>query len=334
MFFIIDKQQPKSGRTSFVEKFDQKMRFYLKLAFVLFAFIFGAVFLWFSLKDWDKFSQSRYLDQAQMVKFRTTTKFKTAVLPYVKPNLMCIVMSTPANLEERVVPVIKSWAFRCNYTIIVCNCKNLTLSSDESRVYLEKAAFLELDFVENYDRMAEKVMLIIRTVYLNYGQIFNWFLLTDDDTFIFTRNLFEFIKSKNPKQPVTYGYNFKVDFEPFEYQSGGAGILFTQESMRRMFKKISKKGCDYKEGYGDVAIGLCAKEAGVKLGYSLDSKGRERFHSLDSGSHFFSYFPEWLYNYSMNGLKAGDGCCSDESISFHYMAPIQMEALAFFNKFN
>ena len=253
---------------------------------------------------------------------------------FTEPNLLCIVFSSVKTLEERMVSVMKSWAHRCNKTLIVCNCTNAALTNDENKAYFPSGIFLELDFVENYDFMALKMMLTLREVYKKYGKVYNYFLITDDDTFIFTRNLFKFLRSKDPKQPLTYGYNFKTDFDPNYYQSGGGGTVVTQESLRLMYERILKKGCNYREGYGDVALGLCAKEVGVKVGNSTDSKGRERFHALDSVSHYFDNMPDWMIERSHNGIRKRDDCCSDESISFHYVAPEHMEVLAFFNKYN
>ena len=54
--------------------------------------------------------------------------------------------------------------------------------------------------------------------------------------------------------------------------------------MKRLHKAILEEKCIFDiettGGYGDVAMGLCSKIADVSLGYSLDSKERERFHPL------------------------------------------------------
>jgi hypothetical protein len=58
--------------------------------------------------------------------------------------------------------------------------------------------------------MAKKVMMIIELSFAKYGNLFNWFLLTDDDTFIFTKNAFKFMSTHSDSDALTYGYNFKT----------------------------------------------------------------------------------------------------------------------------
>jgi hypothetical protein len=49
-----------------------------------------------------------------------------------------------------------------------------------------------------------------------------------------------------------------------------------------------------------------------------DELGRERFHPLRFRDHYKNSLPDWLHQFSSNGIKSGDNCCSDETISFHY----------------
>ena len=129
-------------------------------------------------------------------------------------------------------------------------------------------------------------------------------------------NLFNFIKDKNPNEPVMYGHNFKVIVKT-GYQDGGAGILFTQESMKRLHESIINGKCQEKKGYSDVTIGLCRERSNVTMGASVNAAGSERFHIRDLDTHFFNQ-PYWSYDYSSNPVKSGVECCSEDSISFHY----------------
>ena len=55
---------------------------------------------------------------------------------------------------------------------------------------------------------------------------------------------------------------------------------------------------------------------------SLDEKGRERFHALNIKRHYLGDWSKpynWIVNFASNKLKGGLDCCSDESITFHYM---------------
>ena len=74
--------------------------------------------------------------------------------------------------------------------------------------------------------------------------------------------------------------------------------------------------------YADyVYLAVCLEDSGVYLARdSLDSSGRELFHADSMREEFMlrwegnPYFKE----HSIHKL-GGDFCCSDESISFHYV---------------
>ena len=241
-------------------------------------------------------------------------------------NLLCIVMTSSKTIEERCVAVWETWASQCNHTIFACNCKNATFKTSKAEILFKNLTFLELPIEENYNLMAKKVMMIIQLSFAKYGNLFNWFLLTDDDTFIFTKNAFKFMSTHSDSDALTYGYNFKTIVKG-GYHSGGGSVLFPHKSMSLIYQSIINKKCNFIDGYGDVALGECAQIANVKLGNSLDSFGRERFHCLDPYSHYYKNIPDWLYAYALNPIKAGIECCSNETISFHYVGVRQMYLL-------
>ena len=154
-----------------------------------------------------------------------------------------------------------SWAKKCHKALFACNCLNVTkilISNSKTNsifqnLYDFKNALdipiWQLELTENYDHMADKVFKIVKSAFDQYGHLYKWFLLTDDDTFTFVDNMHSFVSKKSYKEPVTYGYNFKV-IVPQGYHSGGGGVLFTHEAMKRIALNINKKICNEKEGYG------------------------------------------------------------------------------------
>ncbi|XP_063712843.1 glycoprotein-N-acetylgalactosamine 3-beta-galactosyltransferase 1-like [Symsagittifera roscoffensis] len=71
----------------------------------------------------------------------------------------------------------------------------------------------------------------------------------------------------------------------------------------------------------------CLAGVGVTPGYSLDSVGREQFHSLSPRSEMSSKPPAWLTKYSYHRLQEGLNCCSENTITFHYIGPSEMKLL-------
>jgi hypothetical protein len=257
-------------------------------------------------------------------------------LTKINDKVLCIVLTSESSFINRSIPTWNHWAKKCDKTFFACNCGNLIKrfnSNERYALFPNNRAYknaLELpilqlnETIEHKKAMAGKVYKVIRKVYEEHGKEFRWFLLTDDDTFIFYQNLKSFISKQDSNNAVSYGYNFKV-IVPGGFQSGGAGILFSHEALKRISNNIGKGICNQIKGHGDLAIGKCAYLSNVRIGISLDDYGRERFHPLSFPAHFNGYIPEWLKTYSSNDIKIGDECCSDETISFHYTSAEQME---------
>lgn len=238
-------------------------------------------------------------------------------------SILCILLSSSKSIDSRAIAAWNTWAHRCNRTLFACNCEpsvNTTyekhlqtidklFNSNSSSIINQSLPILKLDgFQEDYNRMGEKCLRILRAVYELYSTDHNWFLLADDDTFVFVDNLFRFVRSRESTHPLTYGYNFRTIIDQ-GYHSGGAGILFTLESLKRIYHKIASGQCEVQDSYGDLAIGRCAEVADVHMGKSVDTKGRERFHCLTPGDHYFGNLPDWIFPYSSNSVKVADDCC-------------------------
>jgi hypothetical protein len=159
--------------------------------------------------------------------------------------------------------VWNTWAKKCHKALFACNCVNITkiliANSKKTSIFqnlhnLNNALDIpiwQLELTENYDHMADKVFQIVKSAYEQYGHLYKWFLLTDDDTFTFVDNMHSFTSKKSFKDPVTYGYNYKV-IVPQGYHSGGGGVLFTHEAIARIYKNINNQVCNEKQGYGKL----------------------------------------------------------------------------------
>ncbi len=125
----------------------------------------------------------------------------------------------------------------------------------------------------------------------------------DEDTFIFVNNLRNFLKSKNPNEPVTFGYDYRV-YVDSGYHSGGAGYILSKESLLRLGSKLNE---DFafcpNSGSEDVDVADCLRMLNVFPEKSIDEFGRERFHPLNLETHYGGNFPDWLYEYASNPIK-------------------------------
>jgi glycoprotein-N-acetylgalactosamine 3-beta-galactosyltransferase len=156
--------------------------------------------------------------------------------------------------------------------------------------------------VDTYERIPEKISRSFAHIYKHHSG-YDWYLKTDDDTFIIMMNLRRFLRDKEPTKAITYGYNY-VKYVRDGYHSGGAGYLLSGEALKRVGRKLNEdiKFC-VRSNMEDVDIALCLRDLGVQVGQSVDEFGRERFHPLTLRDHFYGIFPRWMHRYSQNEPK-------------------------------
>jgi glycoprotein-N-acetylgalactosamine 3-beta-galactosyltransferase len=233
-------------------------------------------------------------------------------------QLVCIILTTEESFPIRGLTVWNTFAKKCDKTLFACNCSNFMINNNYSHI-----PFLQLDVTENYNRMDAKVMVTLNAAFKKYNQRNYWYLLIDEDTYVFVDNAKLFIGTLDSSAPLTYGYNYKITVAQ-GYHSGGGGILFTYQSMKRIVNSIQKGLCNDSVIFGDILIGLCSERSNVTMGNSLDELGRERFHALSLHNHYLENDTFSLEFYSSNLAKFGKECCSLQSISFHYTSPEEM----------
>ena len=163
---------------------------------------------------------------------------------------------------------------------------------------------------EDYGRLTTKV-------YNGFLQtssfpLFDWYLFADDDTFIYTKNLFSFLRTKNSSQPVQYGHHFGAIGG---FLSGGAGCVFSKEAYIRLIAKLKKNiTLCQNSGIDDLDLSKCLQSVNATIGDSRDEFGYERFHPGDFEHQFFGPVD---VGYPEHKQYIGKQCCSKSWISFH-----------------
>lgn len=263
------------------------------------------------------------------------------------PRIFCMILTSNKNLKTRVKLVYDKWAHKCDmhkFIMVIPNemHQDSQVHSDGAIEYQNGYHILQPpklnSTTDKYDKLTDKMFLSMQYISKKYHD-FDWYLKADDDTYILVDNLKDFLYTKNASQPVTYGYDFKVIVD-YGYHSGGGSYVLSREAISRVQKKLDT---DYKScpntGTEDVDVARCLRLLGVYPNKSIDEQGRERFHPLDLLGHYYGHYPDWLYGYASNPVQKvcfilfiknfieynifpsfkGLNCCSDTSISFHYM---------------
>ncbi|XP_015769670.1 PREDICTED: glycoprotein-N-acetylgalactosamine 3-beta-galactosyltransferase 1-like [Acropora digitifera] len=186
-------------------------------------------------------------------------------------RILCWVMTSPNTLHTKGKPVKETWGKRCN--------KLLFMSSEEDPSF----PAIGLDVSEGRDELWHKTRAAWDYVYQHHFDDADWFIKADDDTFVIIENLRHLVSSLDSEKPHYLGRHFKTFGG---YNSGGAGYVFSKETLRRFKKALGDTSLCSKDSFAeDVEVGKCLGAMGVKPAYTRDTGGRETFMPLPPEHH-------------------------------------------------
>ena len=126
-------------------------------------------------------------------------------------RICCLILTAPKYFNTRTRAVNATWAPRCDKYLFISEYSNQTNSS------FPIAPIRNLS--TGYSHLTKKTTLAFHYAYENLVEQFDWFVKADDDTYLIMENLRYFLQQHNSSEPVTFGYNFKVNFSPRTFQS-------------------------------------------------------------------------------------------------------------------
>ena len=124
-----------------------------------------------------------------------------------KVRICCMVLTSTKFFQTRTRAVYETWGTRCDKLIFISE------SSNESTTNLPIVSIGNSQ--EGYEHLSSKSIFGFEYLYQHEFDRFDWFMKTDDDTYIIIDNLRKFLQDKDPSSPVSYGYNFRVGMFAF-----------------------------------------------------------------------------------------------------------------------
>lgn len=254
-------------------------------------------------------------------------------------KVLCFVNTWPANHKTRAKAVKETWSTRCNKVLFMSTLVDPELDT------------VALPVKDGRKHLWSKIKSEFTYIYKNFFDKYDWFLKADDDTYVIAaihsyfkevfiyfryvimENLRYMLYKYDKQTPIYFGCKFKP-FVRQGYMSGGAGYVLSKESLRR-FVKIGipdENYCKQEDGeMDDVELGVCLEKLNVTAGDTRDWNGKGRMFPFDPNYFLFDGPPQddWYSIYAFYPTNKGRNCCSERTISFHYINPEAMYALDF-----
>lgn len=191
-------------------------------------------------------------------------------------NLVFVgVMTARKYLDSRAKAVYDTWGSELPGKIAF-------FSSEGSRVpeNCPDLPLVALPQVDDSYPPQKKSFLMLKYMWQNFGDKFEWFLRADDDVYVRTDKLEKLLRSVDSRQPRYIGQAGRGNSEEFgllslEYDEnfcmGGPGIVLSRETLRRLVPHITDCLQNLYSTHEDVELGRCVqKYAGVPCTWSYE----------------------------------------------------------------
>ena len=254
---------------------------------------------------------------AERIANRTVVLFNESLNELVEFRIFCLISTTKPRHGERAIPVLKTWAKRCD---------GVLFASDFKDQYLPSEAFYNKT---GREYVSFKIFTAWKYVYYRYikndqaSQDFQWFIKADDDTFVVVENLRKVLSKMDHTKPHYMGRPLSKNKTIYHkrYGSGSIEILSAQALKMLVTKSMPNQDlCPLPQfkANEDAFLGFCLNSVGITLQNGRDHNNRERFLIYE------------IWKLALNvTLEDGANNFALDAISFHYMEAGKMLAMEF-----
>ena len=206
-------------------------------------------------------------------------------------RVLCWVMTSQDNLNEKAVHVKNTWGKRCDILLFASDTEDKEFGT------------MPINPGEGRKKLPTKTRQSLDYIYKHHIEDADWFIKCDDDTYVIMENLRYFLSGQNSSKPHYFGQHFLNDAG---FNSGGAGYVLSREALQRFSggNATARGVCDPRHQAGeDVLVSQCLRTLGVHIGDTRDALNRSRFHCLPPEFHITGNYNTWYKHYEKYKAK-------------------------------
>lgn len=269
------------------------------------------------------------------------------------PRTVTVVMPSvvnPKGRARRLDSIQETWGTSARAVYVVHNVSEYPVAShaviSEDRSPEDPYSYPQLMLIPESigpDDGVARLIHTIQTVYHKINPDFAFFV--NDHTYVIPEHLCKYLEHRDAAEDMYHGHAMKND--GIVFNSGAAGYILSRKTMHGLIDKWNHDQCTAKtaskwlQGNPGLLTTECLKE---ELGVvPIDTRAHEkyhRFHAFPLNRVVTGAVDDWYINKhkdmdtlfkgftpSYNKLLAGPDCCSQDTVSFHYVEYMESRAL-------
>ena len=115
-----------------------------------------------------------------------------------KIRILCFLSTMSKSHSLRAVHITETWGKHCDKLLLFSSVTDVNIGA------------IGFNVTEGHGHIWGRVKLMMKYIYKNFLDEYDWFLKADDDTFLITENLRYMLSAYSTEDPIYFGYKFNT----------------------------------------------------------------------------------------------------------------------------